>query len=231
MYLTNTKKQTNWALCIFADWRACRISNANAGTELCPSDLLENPNKEKLNHWLSLFVNEVRNTKGSQYPPRTIQQILAGLQRYLIEINPVDSYKFMDKKNSNFRDFHRACDSVYRQLHAGGVGVVVHHSKAFSVEEEDLFWNKGIMSDSNPVRLQRAVFFYVGKHFCLRGGGISSESWDRHSLYESLTQIRTTTLNMDPKITLAVYINSILKTKLLLLLPCRLRDQNVWCIF
>ena len=31
-------------------------------------------------------------------------------------------------------------------------------------------WNSGVFSIDNPKNLQRAVFYYIGKRFCIRGG-------------------------------------------------------------
>ena len=78
--------------------------------------------------------------------------------------------KFLDPKNTMYRDFHRSCDTVYRQLHSQGIGTSVSHAKIFSKDEEELFWSSGVFSISNPTSLQHAVFYFVGKHFCIRGG-------------------------------------------------------------
>ena len=69
-----------------------------------------------------------------------------------------------------YRDFHRACDSVYRDLHKSGVGTNVSHAKVITREEEDRLWDSGTFCIATPKGLQNAVFFYAGKHFCLRGG-------------------------------------------------------------
>ena len=37
-------------------------------------------------------------------------------------------------------------------------------------EEEKKLWDTGVINLSTPVGLLRAVFFYNGKNFCLRGG-------------------------------------------------------------
>ena len=73
----------------------------------CPEDLLERPDKGKLNHWLSRFVAEVRNKKGEPYAPRTI--VLAGLQRY--NYNPA-APKFLDKDEPCFRELRRTVQPV-----------------------------------------------------------------------------------------------------------------------
>ena len=73
----NTQKNTAWAVKVFSEWRAER--NSISSEKQCPADLLDNPNVQELNYWLSRFVTEVRKRDGQPYPPRTIQQILAGL--------------------------------------------------------------------------------------------------------------------------------------------------------
>ena len=40
----------------------------------------------------------------------------------------------------------------------------------FTCEEEQRLWDSGVMGIASPKALQRAVFFYIGKRFCLRGG-------------------------------------------------------------
>ena len=55
------------------------------------------------------------------YPPRTIHQILAGLQRYMLQKN-VDAPKIIDRKDSRFRE------NVYRALRQKGVGTDVRHT-------------------------------------------------------------------------------------------------------
>ena len=37
-------------------------------------------------------------------------------------------------------------------------------------QEEELIWSTGTIGVRSPLSLQRAVFYYVGKVFCLRGG-------------------------------------------------------------
>jgi hypothetical protein len=62
--------------------------------------MLDNPAVVMITYWLSRFVAEVRKGDGSPYPPRTINLIQAGLQRYVLEKNP-QAPRFM-KKNTPF---------------------------------------------------------------------------------------------------------------------------------
>ena len=158
----NTRKNTNWACNVFLEWKAER--NASETSNLCPKDLLDNPEPELLNYWLCRFVSEVRNQKGKPYPPKTVHQLLSGLQRSMMEKNP-SSPKFLDRNNVAFRELHRSCDAIYRDLHHQGFGASVSHAVPFTCDEEELLWSRGILSDSTPKGLQRAVFFMLGSIF------------------------------------------------------------------
>ena len=57
-----------------------------------------------------------------------------------------------------------------RELRQAGVGAEVKHAPVISAEEEDQLWRLGAVGIDSPKALLRAVFFYVGKTFCLRGG-------------------------------------------------------------
>ena len=171
----NTQKSTNWAVKVFNEWRGSR-SSLDDGE--CPSDLLEVGDADKLNFWLPRFINEVRRTDGNAYPPRTFHQLLAGIQRSMLEKNHCLP-KFLDRSNPVFHPIHGACDSVYHDLHCSGVGVRVRHTPIILEEEEAKLWEYGLLGVDNPKSLQRAVFYFVGKRFCIRGGALSCVSEQR----------------------------------------------------
>ncbi len=166
----NTQKNTDWAMNCFREWRSARNKEIPVGDERrCPEDLLEKGDIEKLNDWISRFVAEVRNKKGERYPPRSIHQILAGLQRYMVDKNPT-SPKFLNKAETCFREIRGTCDSVYRDLRSKGIGAEVRHAPLITPEEEEKLWVSGVLSIKDPKALQRAVFFYIGKCFCIPCG-------------------------------------------------------------
>ena len=67
---------------MFEEWRVAR-KEATCDSEHCPEDLLSNPTAEALNRWIPKFIVEARKVDGSPYPPRSINQILAALQRHM----------------------------------------------------------------------------------------------------------------------------------------------------
>ena len=76
----------------------------------------------------------------------------------------------LDRKDPGFRDFHGACEVVFRRLHQSGGGTDVQHTAVINHEEEDKLWSSGILNVTEPKGLQQAVFYYVGKVYCIRGG-------------------------------------------------------------
>lgn len=67
-------------------------------------------------------------------------------------------------------ELHLTMDSICSCLHSEGVGANKKSAEVISFKDEQCLWNKGVLALNNPYGLFNAVFFYVGLHFCLRGG-------------------------------------------------------------
>jgi len=70
----------------------------------------------------------------------------------------------------SFKLLKNVCDSVFKKLYSKGIGVETKATLVILMNEEDKLWTSGMLSMDSPIGLLRAVFFYNGKHFCLRGG-------------------------------------------------------------
>ena len=118
------------------------------------------------------FVVEIRREDGKPYPATSIRSILAGLYRYCRECVPtgVVCPNFMNRRDPCFSDLTGALQVKFRELREDGVGAIVKHAPVVLPEEEEKFWDTKVFGVDSPVALQRAVFFYVGKVCCLRGG-------------------------------------------------------------
>ena len=158
---TSTTNSTRWAIKTFQLW--CRERNSKEILEPVPFNLLECSDPELLKHF-ARFIVEVRKTNGENYPPATLHQILSVLLRYMREVSP-QCPNFLDKSDARFRKLHRTMDAVFHDLHVDGIGRQVKHAQLITATEENSLWNNG-----SPRALQNAVFFTVGKMFCLRGG-------------------------------------------------------------
>lgn len=77
---------------------------------------------------------------------------------------------FLDKKNPEFVDFHCGLDNLFRKLREEGVGAESKQTATITIEEENMLWDKDVLNTVTPKGLFRAVFYYNGKNFVLRGG-------------------------------------------------------------
>ena len=78
----NTQKVTSWAANVFDQWLP---EHNELSDNKCPLDVLFKSNTKILFHWLCVFVSEVKKTDGEDYTPRSINQILTILQRFMNE--------------------------------------------------------------------------------------------------------------------------------------------------
>ena len=65
---------------------------------------------------------------------------------------------------------HSILDTYFQELHKLGLGAEVKKADLISKEEENALWENGVLGVDTSKHLFRAVFFYSGKNFCLRGG-------------------------------------------------------------
>lgn len=166
----NTKKATTWAMNVFHEWKAERNRLAlEKKEEIVPDNLFTKPDHILLNHWLCRFVDEVRKKDGSHYPPRSIHLMLAGLQRIILEKDPT-SPRFFERHSTSYRELQSVCDHTYRKLRDAGVGVDIKSTSVFTLDEENKLWSSNTIGIDTPKQLQRAVFYYIGKCYCIRGG-------------------------------------------------------------
>ena len=118
---------------------------------------------------LQRFVSEARRVDGTPYPPKMLYQILCGLLHYSKE-HQTDPPNFLDRKDTRFKKLHGTCDVVFRALHQSGIGSKKTSAKVILDEDEEKLWKAGVLNTTTPIGLQRAVFYYIGKACCLRGG-------------------------------------------------------------
>ncbi len=122
-----------------------------------------------MNKWLQVYVAETRNKTGQPYPPKTVYSLLTGILRHMTAQNPRYP-NYLESKSVDFVDFHRCLDNLFRKLRESGVGAASRHAPTISVEEENSLWVNGVLNTNTPRGLLRAVFYYNGKNFILRGG-------------------------------------------------------------
>ena len=164
----NTDINTCWAMKNFTDWLS--DYNLRNPESVCPEEvILPSCPAETLNKWLCVYAVETRSQSGEPYPPASLYSLLSGILRHMRSENPTYP-NFLNGSLPEFSTFTTTLDNLMKDLRASGVGAPSKHTEGISREEEELLWSTGILNNCTPMGLLRAVFFYNGKVFCLRGG-------------------------------------------------------------
>ena len=149
----------------FKDWINWR--KGEEGKEAPPEDILNSEDGEAICHWICKFFTEVRKGDGSEYCPRSLSCILAGLLRHVAARS---SHKLKLQTGDEFKPLHQLLDNLYKELHSKGIGASKTQAALITKEEELKLWETGALGSSDPESLLNAVFFYNGINFTLRGG-------------------------------------------------------------
>ena len=88
----------------------------------------------------------------------SIRNLVSGLNRVL-QSNKAP-FSILDKGDLRFRDLTKTLDTVSSSLHKEGIGVK-NSASVISMDDENSFWEKGVLGLSTPKLLQVTVFFML----------------------------------------------------------------------
>ena len=136
----NTEKSTIWAMRNFEEWRRAR--NLKFPNDTCPEDIFVESDKSKTCEWLCRFISETRKSDGEEYTPRSLYLILAGIQRHIRKLRPLDTINIFE--DVQFKALKNVCDSIFKRLHRKGIGTETKETAVLSRDDEDALWDKGV---------------------------------------------------------------------------------------
>ena len=153
----NTTKSNGWAVRNFEAWRDAR--NKRFPEDLCPDKLFDD--KKVACQWLCRYVSETRKSDGTEYTPRSLYLLLAGLQRHLRKLYP-------DKEINLFSDqafvpLRNTCDSIFKRLHSKGIGAETKAVPVFTAENEAKLWDTKVLSMDTPRDYLEQCFFTMAR--------------------------------------------------------------------
>ena len=152
----NTNKKTatdmNTLLCYME-----AISMKNEKTESLPAS--------ELDHFLSKFFLNAHKKNREEYEPATVSSFQRSIQRYLSE----KKYAFNILKDNEFDKSRKVLAAKLKSLvHERGKGNKPQAAQAIREDEDDALFEAGEFGDSNPVALQRTVWWFLSLHFGFR---------------------------------------------------------------
>ena len=167
-FSNETMKKVRWAVKMFHDWRNYRHSN---GYEQIVCDLDNNSTITKGNFTYAVcrFITEVKKLDGSDFPEKTLYDIMVCLQFHLecMGIN----WKVIN--NTTFSDVRFTMKLRTSQ----GIGISVKKAEILSFTGEDMLWSLGLLGTYSPEVLLNTVVFMIGKGFALHAGKEHYNLW------------------------------------------------------
>ena len=187
----NTRNHANWAMKTFNEWRKNRIeSNITNSNVLQVFNDPEVMTKEDLNYMLKFFIHEVRRLDGQKYPRNILKQIFAGIQYYFRNILGKSFSLFTD---AEFLDARKSLDAAMKLACQENRGVRKRKANVISPEDESLLWERGILGEDFPAKLNRTLIYIFALQLGLRGG----------------TEIRNLTVGVNGMISLRTAVNGL----------------------
>ena len=160
-----TMKKVRWVVKMYNEWREYRH---NQGLQYIPCDLndLSTVSEESLVFGLTRFITEVKKVNGSDFPARTLYDIVICLQFYLETVG----YSWKLLSQDSFRDLRFTVDNLMKQRTSEGVGIAVKQAEVLTFTDEDLLWSLGLLGTDSPQTLLNTVVFMLGLSCSLRAG-------------------------------------------------------------
>ena len=116
----------------------------------------------ELDHLLVKFFLNARRKNEEEYEPATVSSFQRSIQRYLSE----KKYPFKILKDNEFEKSRKVLAAKRKSLvHKHGRGNKPQAAQAIDEDGENTLFEAGEFGDSNPVALQRTVWWFVSLHF------------------------------------------------------------------
>ena len=149
----NTAKNNEWVYKNFESW--CTARNQQFPKMRCPDDVFSL--KEGACERLYKYITETRKAYGSEYTPRSLYLLLAGLQQYVRKLYPKMEFNLFT--DYELKPLKNLCDSLFKKLHSKGIGTSLKATAVLSGDDEKKLWDTKVLNLETPTGLLRAVFF------------------------------------------------------------------------
>ena len=173
-------KKVKWAVKMYRDWHNHQNSIVGLDNISCDLDDKSTISQSALTFALSRFITEVEKIDGSDFPGKTLYEILVMIQFHLETMGL--SWKLIN--DEMFREVKYTLDNMVKLRTAQGVGTKVRKAEILSVSDEELLWSFGLLGAQDAETLLNTMVFIIGKGFALHAGKehqkLRSSPFDSH---------------------------------------------------
>ena len=161
-----TMKKVNWVRRMYNDWRNFRNDHPNLQSVGADIEDLPNLSKSDFSTSVCKFITEVKKVDGSDFPTRTLYDIVICLQVWL-ESN---GYNWKLVNDDEFQELKYTLDNLMKMRAADGLGLKVRKAEVLTFTDEDLLWSLGLLGSHSPQVLLNTIVFQLGLTCALRAG-------------------------------------------------------------
>ena len=159
-------KKVHWVKQMYNDWRLFRNTDSTLENIECDLDNIGSFSEEQLLRALCRFVTEVKKVDGSEFPPRTLYDIIICVQFWL-ESNGLN-WRLVS--GGQFENVKFTLDNCMKERAARGIGNKVCQAQVLTFTDEDLLWSLGLLGCHTPQALIDTVIVKLGLTCALRAG-------------------------------------------------------------
>ena len=131
-----TIKKVAWVHHMYQEWRIYRHCTPGLKDIECDLDEIDTINVESLKFALCKFLTEVKKIDKSDFPAKTLYDILICIQFYMETMG--FSWRLLN--DDRFKEVRFTLDNTMKRRTADGIGISVRRAQVFNLTDKDILW-------------------------------------------------------------------------------------------
>ena len=165
-FAPETSKKISWVDNMYNQWHEHRNNLPQLEYIFCDLENIPSVKAQNLCFAMTRFITEVWKIDGSEFPGKTIYEIVVCVQMFL----ETKGYNYRLIDGGEFTELKYTLDNVMKKHTTDGIGIVTKQAEVLSFSDEDFLWCNGCLGVSNPQQLLNTVLFSLGLSCALRAG-------------------------------------------------------------
>ena len=175
-----TMKKVKWVTGMYRNWRNYRNSSSDLESVECDLDDVSTITQDSFIYAVIRFLTEVKKMDGSDFPGKTLYDILVCIQFYL----ETKGFAWKLLNDEVFHNVKFTLDNLMKIHTSMGLGVSVKKAQLLLPFDEEYLWSLGLLGTQNPEVLLNTLVFMIGKgcalhaakeHYALHAPPFSSQ--------------------------------------------------------